>query len=134
MCRRDPHCSFCSEIGIALLVLFGSRAAGSAPAGSDLDLAVQLRRNCRKSKLDLIHALDAAFHPDPVDLVVLTPDTSPLLRYEIFLKGRLLYEETPGLFERGRLHAWKLYLDTAHLRQSELAYLREFSKRMRHVP
>ena len=57
-----------------------------------------------------------------------------LLRYEIFFKGRLLFEEAEGLFEHGKLHAWNLYLDTAHLRNQELEYLKQFAKRMRHVP
>ena len=64
---------------------------------------------------------------------MLTPDTSPLLRYEILFGGRVLYEESEGLFEEGKLKAWKLYLDTAPLRKRELQYLREFAGRMRHV-
>jgi uncharacterized protein len=130
----QPLPDFCNEAGIALLILFGSRATGSAAAASDLDLAVQLRRNCERSKLDLLYELETVFHPECVDLVVVTPNTSPLLRYEIFFKGRLLFEEVQGLFERGKLYAWKLYLDTAHLRKSELEYLYEFAKRMKHVP
>ena len=125
---------FCNEAGIALLILFGSRATGFAAASSDLDLAVQLRRDCQRSKLDLIYDLETIFHPERVDLVVLTPNTSPLLRYEVFFKGRLVFEETEGLFECGKLYAWKLYLDTAHLREQELEYLKQFAKRMRHVP
>ncbi len=116
------------------MILFGLRVTGFATASSDLDLAVQLRRNCSRSKLDLIYDLETIFHPERVDLVVLTPNTSPLLRYEVFFKGRLLFEEVEGLFERGKLYSWKLYLDTAHLREQELAYLKKFAERLRHVP
>jgi uncharacterized protein len=124
---------FCRKSGIELLILFGSRATGLTTAPSDIDLAVQLRKNMQISKLDLIYELDTIFHPEPVDLVLLTPNTAPLLRYEIFFKGRVLFEEAEGLFEHGRLKAWKLYLDTAQLRKRELEYLRAFARRMRYV-
>jgi predicted nucleotidyltransferase len=129
----QPLPVFCKEAGIALLILFGSRATGFAAPSSDLDLAVQLRRDCQRSKLDLLYEVETVFYPERVDLVVLPPDPVPLLRYEIFFKGRLLFEETEGLFEHGKLHAWKLYLDTAHLRKQELEYLKKFAKRMKHV-
>jgi hypothetical protein len=45
----------------------------------------------------------------------------------------VLFEEAEGFFEQGKLKAWKLYLDTAHLRKRELEHVRAFVKRMRHV-
>jgi predicted nucleotidyltransferase len=124
---------FCKEAGIQLLILFGSRVTGFAGPSSDLDLAVRFRRGLEVSKLHLLYELDELFHPERVDLVILSPSTPPLLQYEIFLKGRALFEAADGLFEEGRLKAWKLYLDTAPLRKRELEYLREFVRRMRHV-
>jgi uncharacterized protein len=129
----EPLPVFCRKAGIELLILFGSRAAGLTSALSDIDLAVQLKKGLEVSKLDLFYELDTIFHPEPIDLVILTPNTAPLLRYEIFFRGRVLFEEAEGLFEQGRLKAWKLYLDTAHLKERELEHLRAFVKRMRHV-
>jgi predicted nucleotidyltransferase len=130
----EQHLSdFCRKAGIALLILFGSRATSSAVPLSDIDLAVQIKKGGERSKLELLYELETFYHSERVDLVVLTPMTTPLLRYEIFFKGRLLYEEAEGLFEQGRLIAWKLYLDTAPLRKREIEYLKEFTKRMRHV-
>ena len=116
-----------------LLILFGSRAIGLTTPSSDIDLAVQLKQGVEVSKLDLLFELGAIFHPEPVDLVILTPNTTPLLRYEIFFGGRVLFEEAEGLFERGKLKAWKLYLDTAHLKKSELEHLKAFVKEMSYV-
>ena len=124
---------FCRKCAIELLIVFGSRARGITAPSSDIDLAVQLKKGLEVSKLDLLYELGAVFHPEPIDLVILTPNTTPLLRYEIFFRGQVLFEEFEGLFERGKLKAWKLYLDTAHLRRLELEYLRAFVKRMRHV-
>jgi predicted nucleotidyltransferase len=124
---------FCKEAGIELLILFGSRVTSFAGASSDIDLAVRVRRGLKISKLDLLYELEGFFHPERVDLVILSPNTPPLLQYEIFLKGRVLFEEADGLFEEGRLKAWNLYLDTAPLRKREIEYLKEFGKRMRHV-
>ena len=131
--KGQPLSAFCRKSGIELLILFGSRVTGFATPSSDVDLAVQLTRGLARSKLDLVYELETIFHPESVDLVMLTRDTPPLLRYEILFRGRVLYEESEGLFEQGKLKAWKLYLDTAPLRKRELQYLREFVRRMRHV-
>jgi uncharacterized protein len=131
--KRQHLSAFCRKAGIELLILYGSRVTGFATPSSDIDLAVQPRRGSEASKLDLIYELDAIFYPEPIDLVILTPNTTPLLRYEIFFNGRVLFEEPEGLFEQGKLKAWKLYLDTAPLRKRELEHLRAFAKRMRHV-
>jgi uncharacterized protein len=129
----QPLSVFCKKRGIELLILFGSRATGFTSPSSDIDLAVELKKGSEVSKLDLLYELETIFHPEAVDLVILTPSTTPLLRYEIFIRGRPLFEEAEGLFEQGKLKAWKLYLDTAHLRKRELEHLRAFVKRMSHV-
>lgn len=63
----------------------------------------------------------------------MSPDTDPLLLYEIFFHGKPLYEETPGMFEQERLRAWKLYLDTENLREMRRKYLKEFVERAHNV-
>jgi len=80
---------------------------------------------CEPSKLQLIHELEMIFTPKMVDLVLLNAETDPLLLHEIFAHGRLLFERSEGLFAKGELRAWHLYLDTAPLRRKE----REFIKK-----
>jgi predicted nucleotidyltransferase len=126
--------SYCRTASIEMLILFGSRATGADRRSSDVDLAVQAAKGANLSKLQLIFDLGEIFHPDPVDLVLLTPFTSPVLLYEIFFKGKLLYEESKGLFEEGRLRAWKLYLDTARLRSRQIRHFKEYTSRTLYVP
>jgi predicted nucleotidyltransferase len=98
-----------------LVVLFGSTARDGQ--GRDLDLAVLpqappdlLEQGRWWSDLELV--LEGA----PLDLLVLGPATSPLTLFEVLREGRLLYEETPGLFDRERDRAFFLYADTQWIR------------------
>lgn len=124
---------YCQETGIELLVLFGSYADGAAGSESDVDLAVQPERGITADKLQFIFDFEEIFAPHSVDLVVLTPLTSPLLLHEIFFRGMPLYESIPGAFRKGRLRAWKLYQDTAPLRRRQKAALERFVERSGHV-
>lgn len=124
---------FCKRNGIELLVVFGSHGTGKMRPGSDIDVAVKFRGEARASKLELIYQLDDLFPGKDIDLVILTADTEPLLLYEIFFNGRPLYEECPGIFDHGRLRAWKLYIDTEKLRAMQKKYLKAFIERVSRV-
>ena len=125
---------YCREAGIELLIVFGSHARGKARPGSDVDLAVQPVRGVEVDKLQLIFDLGEIFSPHEVDVVILSPLTSPLLLHEIFFNGRLLFEAGPGQFKKGRMRAWKLYVDTAPLRQRQKETLARFVERRHRVP
>lgn len=118
--------SFCKESGIELLVLFGSSASDKAGTAHDVDLAVKFKEGRRISKLQLIYKLDDFFVGKNIDLVMLTVDTDPLLLYEIFMKGICLFERKNFIFEKDKLRAWKLYLDTEHIRNMRSKYLKDF--------
>ncbi len=124
---------YCLQAGIALLVLFGSSARGVERAGSDVDLAVKMKKGSAVSKLDLIYHLGVIAGDREVDLVVLSPDTDPVLLFEIFSNGKLLYEERSELFAEERLRACKLYYDTEKLRRLQSEFLKTFSEGKRHV-
>jgi hypothetical protein len=66
------------------------------------------------------------FDGKKIDLVILTADTDPLLLYEVFFNGMPLYEEDQGIFEKEKLRAWKLYIDTEKLRVMQKQYLKKF--------
>ena len=117
---------FCKENSIELLILFGSHASEETHPKSDIDVAVKFKRGTEISKLELIYKLDDLFNGKSIDLVVLTTDTDPLLLYEIFFNGRPLYEKDPDIFEKEKLRAWKLYLDTEKLRVIQKQYLKKF--------
>jgi len=114
--------SLCRRYGIELLILFGSEASGTGHTGSDTDIAVKPDIDKQISKLNLIQDLETIFQDQQIDLTVITPNTDPLLLFEIFFNGRPFYENVPGIFEKNRLKAWHLYLDTMPLRKLEKLY------------
>ncbi len=121
---------FCEENNIELLILFGSHVSGETHPESDIDVAVKLGEDAEISKLELIYRLDDILNRREIDLIILTPDTDPLLLYEIFFNGRPLYEKIPGIFDAERLRTWKLYIDTKKLRIMQKKYLKEFAERI----
>lgn len=114
-------------------MLFGSYSSGKTHLSSDVDIAVKCKHGIKVSKLKLIYKLDDFFDGKSIDLVVLTPDTDPLLLHEIFFKGTPAYESRKGLFEKEKLRAWKLYLDTEKIRKMNEQYLKNFVKKASHV-
>jgi predicted nucleotidyltransferase len=125
--------SFCKKNHIEILVLFGSASTGETHHLSDIDIAVKYKRGVKASKLKLIYDLDDFFYGKSIDVVVVTPDTDPLLLHEIFSKGTPLYQSRKGLFEEEQLRAWKLYLDTGAIQKMNAKYLIKYMKKVRHV-
>ena len=124
---------FCKQNNIELLILFGSHASGKIRPSSDVDVAIKFTESAEISKLELIYKLDDLFDGKDIDLVILTTDIDPLLLHEVFSNGRLLYEENPGIFDKEKLRAWKLYLDTEKCREMQRKYLKEFVERVCNV-
>lgn len=121
------------ERGIELLVVFGSVAGRTERPGSDIDLAVKMKKGRTMAKLELIYHLGAFFVDREIDLVVLSIDTDPVLLFEIFSAGKPLYEDKPGVFDNEWLRACKLYYDTEKLRRMQAEYLRKLSNGGCHV-
>ena len=127
---------FCRKRRIALLTLFGSHAGGTARTGSDLDIAVQFANPAhRPNVLTLIAALETLFAGQVrVDVTVLFPETSYVLRNEIFTGGRPLFEDTAGLFARKKYRAWLLFQDAKPLLDRyHRQHMRAFAEKMRRV-
>lgn len=119
--------SWCKTQGIALCVLFGSRARRSARPDSDYDLALKpvhppapLDRVAWQVELeDLLSA--------HVSLVLLTPATDPVLGWEIARDGQLLYERDRGLWMQERARLWHLYNDALPFRRALAESLRRYA-------
>ena len=108
---------FCRANNIELLILFGSGVTGKTHPSSDIDIAVKLKKGVGIQKLELIYKLDDVFNGKSIDLVVLGPDTDPLLLHEIFFNGTPVYEKKDGMYKQDKLRSWKLYLDTEKIRE-----------------
>jgi len=123
---------FCRRNQVALLIIFGSYARGKTHPNSDLDIALSFENNrVSINKLRMIFELEGIFEQQ-VDLVILSPITDPLLRFEIFSRGKLFYESKPHLFVEGKLYAWKLYLDTENIRKLKELYVTNYIRKLKH--
>ncbi len=94
--------------GLRLLLLFGSRAAEKAHAGSDWDFGYLADEGFAPETLhgELIRLLNT----ERVDLVDLAR-ASGLLRYRAAGQGRPIFEATPGEFGRFWLEAVDFWCD-----------------------
>jgi predicted nucleotidyltransferase len=93
-------------------LVFGSRARGTAHAGSDLDVAVGLRSPARLGALELGDLLARLEHAagHSVDLVVL--DEAPAgLAYRVFRDGRVIVEKSHRALVERKTRAILEYLD-----------------------
>ena len=109
--------------GIELVIQFGSTALGTAPARSDLDLALWFSRP-PESLLDvpeLVVDLQSAFSRDDVDLVHLN-HADPLLLQQVVDHG-LLLSGAPRRWADVRLYAFKRYQDHRRFLQMEREYV-----------
>jgi predicted nucleotidyltransferase len=94
--------------GLRLLVLFGSRARGDASAHADWDFGYL--SDGTMDPLTLMATLASAVGSERLDLVDLA-HASGLLRYRAARDGVLVYEATPGSFDRFRFDAARFWFD-----------------------
>jgi predicted nucleotidyltransferase len=100
------------ESDIAYAVLFGSSARGTAHAGSDADIAIELRPGAPRDVRalgGLAARLEAAIGRR-VDLVLLDEASAPLA-YRIFRDGRPIVERDHRALVTRKVRALLAYLD-----------------------
>ncbi|HEX9669175.1 MAG TPA: nucleotidyltransferase domain-containing protein, partial [Thermoanaerobaculia bacterium] len=66
-----------------------------------------------------------------VHLVLVSPETSPVLGFEVVRDGRVLFEDEPERWLRERERLWKLYDDSLPFRRAARERLREFARAFR---
>lgn len=93
---------------LQLLVLLGSRAAGTAHEASDWDLGYLAATGL--DPLDLAADVHRMLGTDDVDLVDLAA-ASAVLRRDAATLGQLLAERTPGAFEAFQIEAITFWCD-----------------------
>jgi predicted nucleotidyltransferase len=100
------------EREIAYALLFGSTGRGAPRAGSDVDVALELRPSAPRDPVtlgQLVARLESAAGR-PVDLVLIDEAPAPLA-YRIFRDGRLLIERDHERLVRRKAQAILQYLD-----------------------
>ena len=118
---------------VRLAYLFGSLVRGEGRPNSDADIAVLFSGVPPTESLDRLVADLEAASGRGVDLVVLN-DAPPLLAHEVGTSGTCLMcrDEDEGV--RFVARTVSRYLDTAHLRRVQHAYLREQTEAPRARP
>lgn len=92
--------------GLALLVLFGSRARADATERSDWDVGFMGEVDAEQLRVELTRAVGT----DSVDVVDLAR-AGALLRFRAARDGRALVEATPGAFDAFRERAALFWCD-----------------------
>lgn len=101
--------------GLALVVLFGSRARGDAQKKSDFDIAYSSIKPFPFHEENLMAIeLHSIFKTSNVDVVNLH-NAGPLLLRKIVDEGVPLYEAKESLFNNLYLYAMRIYRDSAVL-------------------
>jgi len=108
---------------LRLILLFGSALTGAVHKKSDIDLAFLFDRPV--DILSITNSVIRLLHTDKVDVIDLK-HASPLLKYSVAKKGRLLYEKSPGVFFEFYSLAFRMYVDTRKLRDARTRGIKYF--------
>jgi predicted nucleotidyltransferase len=119
-CRLAP---LFNEEGLRLILLFGSVASGREYRGSDVDLGFLFDRPF--DILVLTNRVIQLLRTDRVDVVDLSR-ASPLLKYSAIRQGRVVFEQTPGLFNIFQSLTFRIYVDTKKLRDAQEKAIHNF--------
>ena len=124
---REQLASAARQLGLRLVVLYGSYAKRHASAESDLDIAVH---GCPAEKFwECYMSLSELFRGYSLDMVRLE-DADALFRHEIMRDGVLLYGN-PDLFCEYRAFAYRDFVDSADLFALEEVLFRKKMDRLK---
>ena len=94
------------------IILFGSKASGESKKYSDTDIAIYRKKDLSPDEfLDLLGEFNALLRSEKVDLVDLKKVHDIVLLWEIYSKGKLLFEKKAGIFLEKRASAFLDYHD-----------------------
>lgn len=108
------------EYSLKLLIYFGSYGTSLYNNDSDIDIAfLSVDSLSESEKIKLLEDLIKIHRKSEIDLVDLRT-AEPILRYEIAVNGRVLYEKEEYLFERYRLFYIKRFYELKPVIEEEL--------------
>lgn len=112
---KYEYAKLAKKYDLKLMVLFGSHANGNVRPDSDVDIAVVPRKELTPKQEQAIYSdLVDLFGRDDVDVVNLKRTRDVLIRYEIFIVAKVLFESEPNLFSKIRMRSWFEYQDFKH--------------------
>lgn len=114
-----------ASTGCRLAILFGSAAGSGRERARDVDVALEFDElPGPRRRLALLRQMEEVTSPRAADVVFLHRDTSPVLRFEVFRRGRAIFEAEPGAFVSGAVRALALYEDARPFRDALVRHLR----------
>ncbi|NWG04853.1 MAG: nucleotidyltransferase domain-containing protein [Syntrophaceae bacterium] len=120
---KDKLAPIFKEEGLQLVLLFGSVASGKEYKKSDIDLGFLFDRPI--DILALTNRVIQLLKTDKVDVVDLRR-ASPLLKFSAIRQGKLLFEQTLGLFNVFQSLTFRIYVDTKKLRDAQEKAIQNF--------
>jgi hypothetical protein len=119
----------CQRHDVVLAYLYGSQARGTPGPLSDVDVAVLFRAGLSgaerfRQELALMRELTDIFRREDVFIADLD-NATPLLRFEVYREGRLLYCQDDALRIKFLTEALRDYEDTRPLRAIQQKYLQQ---------
>jgi predicted nucleotidyltransferase len=103
------------EEALQIVLLFGSQSSGQVHPESDIDLGFLYDEPV--DLLELTNKVTRLLHTDRVDVVDLRR-ANPLVCFSAARQGELLFERSPGLFNRFYSLSFRRYVDTKKLRDA----------------
>ena len=110
---------FAAQADVEAAFLFGSQARGTAIPGSDVDVAVLLRRDAAADplrRLTFTNDLMDILGRDDVDVAILN-DASAVLLHRVARDGKVLFATSNTAVAEFVIHAMQQFEDTRPLRE-----------------
>lgn len=118
--------AWCQTHPVKLSVLFGSQATGKTHPKSDVDLAIWVSEpQLPLTKLNWLRELEEGLGKS-VSLVLVSPNTNPVLGMEIARDGRVVFEQEEGLWLKCRHQLWHNYNNSLPFRQTLQEHLAKY--------
>jgi predicted nucleotidyltransferase len=114
---RERLSKVAQNLGLRMVVLFGSMVKGGLPPGPDSDVDVAVLGCPRGRFWECWSALEETIPGNSLDLALLEA-ADPLFRHEIMSRAELLWGD-PDLFYEYRAYAYRDFVDSADLRALE---------------
>lgn len=123
---KDTIANLACKYHLSCVILFGSQATGKTHAQSDTDMAFLSDHEINfDERIAMKSDFADALRIKNLELIN-ARKVYPIFMKQIADKGKVLYEDSPGIFTTYKVYAFKMYVDTAPLRKMREEYLNRF--------
>jgi len=110
---KDKLIELVKNNNLSILILFGSRAKGNFTKNSDWDFAfIKNQKITTEEEIDLYNSFMKILRTEKIDLINLYKNQNPLLQYEIFNSGKVIFQKDKLYFKRLKMKNYIDYMDS----------------------